>query len=135
VRIGVAVHEAVVNAMVHGNLEVGSEAKAGNWDEYHATIARRRVEEPYRSRRVAITVRATRAPFLEVRVADDGRGFDPATVPDPTNPAHLGDSSGRGLLLIRTFFDRVAHSPSGNEIVMQKGADGVGGAGTAGSGG
>jgi CheY-like chemotaxis protein len=123
VRVGVAVHEAVVNAMVHGNLEIGSEAKTGDWELYHALIALRRTQGPYQARRVAVAVRVTRAPYLEVRVADQGPGFDPAAVPDPTSPANMGASSGRGLFLIRTFFDRVTHSPTGNEIVMVKGTE------------
>ena len=117
-RIGVAVHEAAVNAMVHGNLGIGSELKAGDWDAYHSTIATRSNQEPYASRRVTFTIRATRDPYLEVRVKDQGKGFDPAKLPDPTDPANIEQSCGRGLLLIRTFFDEVTHSPSGNEIIM-----------------
>lgn len=120
-RVGVAVHEALVNAMVHGNLEVSSEMKAGDWQGYHDLIATRATTPPYSDRRVAITVRADRGPYLEIRVKDQGRGFDPSKLPDPTDPANLERASGRGLLLIRTFFDRVTHSASGNEIVMIKG--------------
>lgn len=117
-RIGVAVHEAVTNAMVHGNLEVGSDLKAGNWDAYHAAIAARQKADPYRGRRVHITVRAARTPYLEVRVRDEGPGFDPAKLPDPTDPANIEQGCGRGLLLIRSFFDEVTHNPTGNEITM-----------------
>lgn len=121
VRVGVAVHEAVVNAMVHGNLEVGSDLKATDWDAYHAAIGRRSQQEPHKSRRVHITVRADRTPRLEIRVRDEGPGFDPSKLPDPTDPENLEKASGRGLLLIRTFFDAVTHSPTGNEITMVKG--------------
>jgi anti-sigma regulatory factor (Ser/Thr protein kinase) len=56
-----------------------------------------------------------------VTVRDEGKGFDPATVPDPTTESGWVNPSGRGLLLIRTFFDRVTHNPKGNEITMTKG--------------
>ncbi len=125
VRIGVAVHEAVVNAMVHGNLEVGSDLKAGDWKAYHALIAERGRQEPYRGRRAHVAVRAERPAFLEVRVRDEGPGFDPAALPDPTGRDFLDQASGRGLLLIRTFFDRVSHNAAGNEIVMVKGQPGT----------
>jgi DNA-binding response OmpR family regulator len=119
-RIGVAVHEATVNAMVHGNLEISSDLKTDDWDAYHAEIATRSACEPYSKRRVHVTIRATRAPSLEVRVTDEGHGYDPALLPDPTDPANLDRACGRGLLLIRTFFDEVRHGKNGTEIVMVK---------------
>lgn len=119
-QVGVAVHEAVVNAIVHGNLEIGSELKDGDWNEYHAAIAERGRSDPYQRRRVTVTVRATREPMLLVRVKDEGKGYVPKKVSDPTDEEALGKSCGRGLLLIRTFFDTVTHSPSGNEITMVK---------------
>jgi CheY-like chemotaxis protein/anti-sigma regulatory factor (Ser/Thr protein kinase) len=122
VRIGVAIQEAVVNAVVHGNLEVSSALKAGDWDAYHAAIARRAEVEPYRHRRVTVTLRAVRGTSLTVTVTDQGPGFDPTKLPDPTDPANIERGSGRGLLLIRTFFDTVTHSPRGNTITMHKGA-------------
>ncbi|HET6576653.1 MAG TPA: response regulator [Fimbriiglobus sp.] len=121
VRIGVGVHEAVVNAMVHGNLEVSSELKCGEWQAYHALIRERAGHEPYRSRRVRVRLRVDRSPFLEVVVRDDGPGFDPRELPDPTDPANWEKACGRGLLLIRTFFDSVEHNATGNAITMTKG--------------
>jgi len=53
-------------------------------------------------------------------VRDDGAGFDRALLPDPTDPTNLERVSGRGLLLINTFMDRVEHNASGNEITMVK---------------
>ncbi len=53
-------------------------------------------------------------------IRDEGNGFDPATLPDPTDPANLGKVSGRGLLLIQTFMDRVEHNAKGNQITMIK---------------
>lgn len=120
VQVGVAVHEAVLNAIVHGNLEISSELKAGDWNEYHAAVLERRRSDPYQHRRVKITVRATREPMLMVRVCDQGPGYDPKKLPDPTDPDNIDIGSGRGMLLIRTFFDEVMHSPSGNEITMIK---------------
>ncbi|MGL6076800.1 MAG: response regulator [Fimbriiglobus sp.] len=120
-RIGVAIHEAVVNGMVHGNLEVSSDLKADDWDAYHALIKAHSLEEPYRSRRVHVTIRATKNPSLEVRVLDEGKGFDPSKIPDPTQAEQMNQACGRGLLLIRTFFDDVRHNATGNEIIMFKG--------------
>lgn len=120
VQIGVAVHEATVNAIVHGNLEISSELKSGDWQTYHDTVAERNKMDPYQTRRVTISVRATREPMLTIRIADQGRGYDPNKLPDPTDIENIMMGCGRGLLLIRTFFDTVTHSPSGNEITMVK---------------
>lgn len=120
-RIGMAVHEACVNAIVHGNLEIGSELKAGDWDAYHNAIAARQKQSPYQSRRVKVMIRVSRGPYLQVRIKDQGKGFDPAKLPDPTDPENLVKASGRGLLLIRTFFDSVTHAANGTEITMTKG--------------
>jgi CheY-like chemotaxis protein/anti-sigma regulatory factor (Ser/Thr protein kinase) len=119
-RIGVAVHESVVNGIVHGNLEIRSELKSGDWEAYHQTIQHRSRQDPYQNRRVTVTVRATREPMLMVRVKDEGNGFDPKKLPDPNDPAQLESSCGRGLLLIRTFFDTVTYNAKGNEITMVK---------------
>ncbi len=53
-------------------------------------------------------------------IRDEGPGFDPSTLPDPTDPANLERVSGRGLLLIHAFMDEVRHNPTGNEITMVK---------------
>ena len=121
VRLGVGVHEAVVNAMVHGNLEVASELKCGDWKAYHALIHERARQQPYSDRRVQVMVRADRSPRLELVVRDEGHGFDPKSLPDPTDPTNWENACGRGLLLIRTFFDDVTHNATGNEITMIKG--------------
>jgi len=53
-------------------------------------------------------------------VEDEGPGFDPATVPDPTDPGNLERIGGRGLMLIRTFMDDVEHNEKGNRITLRK---------------
>ena len=91
VRIGVGVHEAVVNAMVHGNLEVGSDLKCGDWQAYHALIRERARQEPYRDRRVWVLVRADRSPLLRVAVPGRGAGVRPAGAAGPDRPGELGE--------------------------------------------
>lgn len=118
--IGMAVHEAATNAIVHGNLEVSSALKQTDWNDYHRAIADRAKVPPYRDRRVRVTVRAERRGDIWIRIADDGPGFDVSALPDPTHPANMEKGCGRGMLLIRTFFDEVRHNPRGNEITMVK---------------
>ena len=79
--IEMALREAVTNAMVHGNQE----------DE---------------SKSVEIIFNC-HDDELEIEVRDQGEGFDPANVPDPTNAENLLKTSGRGIFLMRTFMDEI----------------------------
>jgi anti-sigma regulatory factor (Ser/Thr protein kinase)/CheY-like chemotaxis protein len=122
IRVNMAMEEALLNAIYHGNLEVSSRLRNDpeRGDEpYREEIDRRRRTPPYRDRRVQ--VRATFNP-VEARfiITDQGPGFDPHSLPDPTDPANIELASGRGLLLIRTFMDEVKHNAVGNEITMVK---------------
>jgi serine/threonine-protein kinase RsbW len=84
-RIGLAAHEAVVNAIVHGNRR-----------------------DPGRPVEVQL---ACDGEGLVIRVADRGDGFDPAGVADPLLPENLLRPGGRGLLLMRALMDEVGHRP------------------------
>jgi serine/threonine-protein kinase RsbW len=55
---------------------------------------------------------------FEVTVTDEGKGFDPAGVPDPRCGNNIYKADGRGLLLIRSYMDEVKFSNSGNSIHM-----------------
>jgi anti-sigma regulatory factor (Ser/Thr protein kinase) len=57
---------------------------------------------------------------IEFRIRDEGPGFDPGSLPDPTAAENLNRPSGRGIFLIRTFMDHVAHNRTGNQITMIK---------------
>lgn len=118
-RVTVALSEALLNAMYHGNLEVGSELREKDEKAYRKLLEERRESKPYSDRRVF--VRARESPMeASYIVRDEGPGFDPARLPDPTDPTNLEKISGRGLFLIRTFMDEVRHNEKGNEIVMIK---------------
>ena len=55
-----------------------------------------------------------------ITIVDEGPGFDPAKLADPTADENLEKPGGRGIMLIRAYMDEVAHSPRGNEIRMVK---------------
>jgi CheY-like chemotaxis protein/anti-sigma regulatory factor (Ser/Thr protein kinase) len=122
IRVAVALREALINAILHGNLEIDSEQREKDDKQYRALIAERRQQEPYQDRRVHVYAKESRREAVYV-IRDEGRGFDPSALPDPTDPSNLEKASGRGLLLIRTFMDEVHHNESGNEITMVKHCD------------
>ncbi len=118
-RIGVALEEALLNALVHGNLEVSSELRLRHDGAYEKLIAFRREKVPYCDRKLTINARFTPAEARYV-IRDEGLGFDLAAVPDPTDLEHLDKPSGRGLLLMRAFLDEVSYNGRGNEVTLIK---------------
>ena len=118
-RIGVALEEALTNALYRGNLEVGSELRATDDHAYHALVHERRESPPYRDRRIHVEARLTRGEAVFV-IRDEGPGFDPSAMPDPTDPVNLDMPSGRGILLMRTFMDGMAYNDVGNQITLTK---------------
>lgn len=118
VRIGVALHEALRNAIDHGNLELDSRLRDADGDTYYQEGLKRRGELPYATRRVHVSVRETQAESCYV-IRDEGPGFDIANFDyDPTDSANLLRPSGRGLFLIKTFMDDVQFNQEGNEITL-----------------
>ena len=55
---------------------------------------------------------------VTARVTDEGVGFDPGEVPDPTTPANLCRESGRGLFLMRELMDEVRYNARGNSVTL-----------------
>ncbi len=118
-RFGVALEEALANALYHGNLEVGSELRGENDKAYYALIEQRRRESPYCRRQIHVEATLSRD-AAQLVVQDEGAGFDPAAIPDPTDPSNLEKSSGRGVLLMRTFMDDVVYNDPGNAVTLTK---------------
>lgn len=89
-RVGLT--EALSNAMLYGN-----------------------EQDP--SKRVRVEVRMGDR-SITARVADQGEGFDPGDVPDPTAPTNLMKSGGRGLFLMRKLLDEVHFNEQGNVVTL-----------------
>jgi anti-sigma regulatory factor (Ser/Thr protein kinase) len=116
---GVALEEALVNALHHGNLEVPSELRGRGDDLYFDLLTRRCRELPYANRKVHVEADVTRQRGV-FTVRDEGAGFDRNSVPNPLDPDGLERVSGRGLLLMRTFMDEVVFNEAGNAVTMTK---------------
>jgi len=57
---------------------------------------------------------------LIIKVKDEGKGFDPSSVPDPTRPENLLKDSGRGVFLMKVYMDEVKYNitPNGMETIL-----------------
>ncbi len=126
-RIGIALKEALLNALFHGNLEIGQEAKHKVWDKLLqdrdlSLVERRRAEPPYRDRKILVDVKICEEEARFV-IRDEGAGFDVGTLPKPDRPECLEPERGRGIPLMQTFMDEVAFNDAGNEVTMVKRRD------------
>lgn len=118
-RVGIAVEEALLNALYHGNLEVSSELKEKDPNLFEETARQRCLEEPYRNRRIFVDALVTRE-MGQFTIRDEGPGFDPEKLPDPCDPANLEKPSGRGILLMRSFMDEISFNKQGNQVTLVK---------------
>jgi serine/threonine-protein kinase RsbW len=55
---------------------------------------------------------------LNITVTDEGSGFRPETVPDPTTPENIEALNGRGIYLMSHLADKIEYSPKGNSVTM-----------------
>lgn len=92
-RFRMGVTEALVNAMKHGNRK---------------DAAKSVLMELWRS-----------DSSIRVKVRDEGSGFAPETVPDPTGAKMLRAHHGRGIFLMRELCDEVSYNEKGNEVVLK----------------
>jgi CheY-like chemotaxis protein len=117
IQTTVALREAILNAMDHGNLELDSALRERDDNAYHDLQRDRRHQKPYMDRRVHLTAREAPGEATYI-IRDEGPGFDVSKLPDPTDPVNLERRSGRGLLLIRAFMTEVRHNERGNELTL-----------------
>lgn len=118
-RIQVALEEALLNSIVHGNLEVSSRLRELEGDIFEIAINERKQLEPFRNRRVTLIAEYTHteAKFI---IRDEGPGFDVEKVRNPTEDDAIALASGRGILLMRSFMDEIEFNDKGNEVSMWK---------------
>ena len=92
--IQLALEEALTNAVKHGNCC-----------------------DPDKSVTVRFVVDDERAVII---VRDEGAGFEPESIPDPTRPDRLPIPNGRGIMLLRAYMDEIEYRDEGRELYMVK---------------
>jgi CheY-like chemotaxis protein/anti-sigma regulatory factor (Ser/Thr protein kinase) len=121
-HVGIALEEALLNALYHGNLEFSAE----HWREHRAElrqgvvsdlVKQRQSQAPYDDREISVLsdISPEKARFV---IRDQGPGFDTAAVPKRHDPETLQEHGGRGLVLMRNFMDQLAFNEAGNEVTM-----------------
>lgn len=72
------------------------------------------------NKRIQLTYRCDPRDGLWVMIRDEGGGFDPAKVPDPTTPENLDRPGGRGVFLMRNLMDEVEFREGGREVHLRR---------------
>ncbi len=116
-KMGIALEEGLLNAMIHGNLEVSSELRQREDDSFQKMIAARQRNPIYGERKVTVSVDAS-YDRVEFAIEDEGPGFDVESLPDPSREDRVHIPSGRGIMMMRTLMDEVAFNDCGNRVVL-----------------
>ena len=123
-QVGMALKEALLNALLHGSLELSVNQMQDALDKLRAGETVSLVHDPrldpaVRDRRIDVAVSLSPE---EVRfvVRDQGSGFDVSTVPNSKDPSALEAGRGRGLAIMRNLMDEVTFNESGNQVTLIK---------------
>ena len=124
VQVGVALEEAISNAMYHGNLELSGEELDSLGYDIHGddepnAVDQRRRESPYCDRRVRVKMRITRE-NATFDVVDEGPGFNVSQLPQAMDQVASGKKHGRGLAHMQLFMDEISFNETGNQVTLVK---------------
>ncbi len=130
VRMGIALREAMHNALFHGNLELSSKDLESARDDLlcgksRDVVAERAACAPYSERRVHVDVLLTREEGRFV-VRDEGNGFDYASLLTRMEPEAVGSMEskrGRGFVLMMALMDEISFNETGSEVTLVKRRD------------
>jgi len=92
--IRLALEEAIVNAIKHGN-------RMDREKQVHVRCEVSQVQ-------------------VRIEISDEGTGFNPSTIPDPTAEENLDKPCGRGIMLMKAFLNTVEYNDEGNCVILEK---------------
>ncbi|HPS57839.1 MAG TPA: 7TM-DISM domain-containing protein [Spirochaetota bacterium] len=122
-QIRVALREAIINSIEHGNLNLTFAEKTGlpDGESYFNLIKERQMDPALTEKKVSINYSLNRERVI-YEISDEGEGFDYRSMLDrnPVSPENLMLGHGRGLLMITSAFDHVEFNEKGNRIVLVK---------------
>lgn len=118
--IRAALHEMILNAIEHGNLEITYEEKSELMETPHGwwkEIEVRGADPKFSKRHVLINMHNSPQSIC-FTITDEGSGFDYEGLPDPTELGHV--LHGRGVLIARVHMDEVRYNEAGNQVTLVK---------------
>ncbi|CAN5354535.1 response regulator [soil metagenome] len=118
-QVGVAIEEALLNSIYHGNLQLSSALHKVDENGLKELVEQRLATPAYCNRGLRVYANVTRNEATYV-IFDQGSGFDISKLPDPADTANMDKSSGRGIVLMQMFMDKVTYSANGTQVTMEK---------------
>lgn len=117
----VVIYEAITNAREHGNLEMPSHFKDEDIHHYYAMMNERLNDETFAKRKINIELQYNDHEIM-LKIRDEGNGFDHSVFDADsfyTND-HILKHYGKGLIIIKSYMDKVCFNDKGNEILLVK---------------
>jgi anti-sigma regulatory factor (Ser/Thr protein kinase) len=116
--IAMALHEALVNALEHGNLELESTLKGDLFvkEDPYSKLRGERMSDPVFAGRLIEIRMAMDTERFEVEISDEGNGFDTSRMSALPKGSDMGSHCGRGLPMIFLVMDEVHFNEKGNQI-------------------
>lgn len=123
-RLAIAIEQAVLNAMLHGNLELQRDESPNSHAAIHEGMTTpamdaKRKDPKYTDRKVRVEAIASDQ-AIRVVIRDQGKGFDTSRLPSAGDPKLLLEKGGRGLTLMTSFVDQLFFNDEGNEVTLIK---------------
>jgi anti-sigma regulatory factor (Ser/Thr protein kinase) len=118
-KLMLALHEALTNSVVHGNLELSSDLKEQDDDAFAAELAARAADPLYASRWVNVEV-VYDGRTCQWTITDEGKGFDVEQVlqREAGREGKTPLASGRGICMMRLFLDGVHYEQGGRRVIL-----------------
>ena len=115
-RMELAMEEALLNAVLHGSLELTPTIIAGDVDDYVAVLNKRLKTQPYCDRQVSVGI-VVQNEQLAISVSDVGPGFDASAAMSGQESGSM-KAYGRGLMLMHAFADSIEFNATGNSVTL-----------------
>ena len=120
--IRLSIHEILVNAMEHGNLEISYSDKKLLLEkiiDYQKYLQKKSQDPPFNERKVRLTYHISKDELV-FEIEDEGKGFNVDQLPSPVKESKVSQLSGRGIFITKVNMDSVEYNKKGNKVTLIK---------------
>ena len=120
--IRLSIHEILVNAMEHGNLEVSYADKKLLLEkiiDYQKYLQKKSQDPPFNERKVRLTYQISKDELI-FEIEDEGKGFNVDQIPSPVKENKVSQLNGRGIFITKVNMDSVEYNKKGNKVTLIK---------------
>lgn len=120
--IRLSIHEMLVNAMEHGNLEVSYADKKLLLEkiiDYQKYLQKKSQDPPFNKRKVRLTYHISKDELI-FEIEDEGKGFNVDQIPSPVTENKVSQLNGRGIFITNNNMDSVKYNKKGNKVTLIK---------------